>query len=197
MNDRTITITPHTQRLQSIASEDAGRYNICGVYYDAKVAVATNGHALALRTKDADEPTNTQVQFDKAKRTGSQQLNILERIGDSTHYASRGGVQAQVIDSEFPNYMTVVDEATRATNTHTITLNAKLLVQLVEALGAERKDYGVTLEVNLDKPKAPIVVMRSQSREGVGLIMPMLKDYDSGNGVSPIAQLKQLTNKEG
>ena len=187
----TITITPQSQRLQLAASQDVGRYNMSGVYYDERCAVATNGHILALRKKDEEEPTNTQIQFAKAKRTNAQRLSILEQLRDSEHYASRDGVQAQAVGSEFPNYMVVVKDAVLATNTHTLHLDVKLLTQLAEALGAEGKKYPVSIQINLDKPTAPLVVRVQEERDAVGIIMPMRGE---GSVATPIDVLKSVTN---
>jgi hypothetical protein len=145
-------------------------------YLDAKAEriVATNGHALVALP----------VETEKAERSRYLSCSLLEaarKLGDDD-------VPAEIRDQEivefgvlwpaaqertFPAWETLLPKHRRGdAGTTTITLDAKLLKALADAMGT---GGGVRLTVQLGEAEAPILVQPcfGPDPEEVGLLMPM------------------------
>lgn len=195
------TIPRDVIRLQGLASKDPGRYNITGVCLQDGLAVATNGHALAVRhyeangydksivkfSKSSIPAKHEHVSFDDAGRGMGVDLtaDVVDRGATWTDAASGETVQENV---NFPNWAEVVPS-----NHHfTLCLDVNLLVSLADAMGRDTKakPFFLTLQGQVNERSVvttPVAVSAGGSGT-CGIIMPAKED-DAG---TPIEYLRKL-----
>lgn len=72
------------QMLQLAASNDSTRFNITGVKFEKNVAVATDGHILAVIQKDGSTTAeDCIIAFDKAKQKSKQMFEVYTEVGNA------------------------------------------------------------------------------------------------------------------
>jgi len=187
METKTYTIPNEFILLQNAASDDVSRYNINGVYFNEKVAVATDGHIMAVRKKPDDirnaMPDNLIVNFDCKKIKDESRLweQNNKRL---THVTSPKNIGTVVEDATYPDYKVILP--TLGSNAISITIDHKLLSRLAMAINSlDKKDAGITLQFNPNE-QGPILVSGSD-KEVIGIIMPMRHE-----GASPSEVLNNV-----
>lgn len=192
-----LMVPPEFQRLQITASKDESRYNLCGVHFYEKHAVATDGHILAVRRKPESAkrmPENENLVFNSPK--AKKRLNdVFTRIPNSNDYFSLAHEVAKSRDCEFPDWKQVVPEFKQP---FTIHLSAGLLNRLVEALRPDKRwDNGcsLTFETAPNEKKKPMLVT-TEDFECFGVIMPMIPEEGSKEAVKLMNEVLLTQSKE-
>ena len=177
----TYTIPNEFILLQNAASDNKTRWNLTGVYFNEEVAVATDGHILAVRKKPenikAEMPDNQVIKFEQKKvkeKTYAWEINN-KRVTHSVVPKNIGNV---LDDVTFLDYKKVFPRL--ESDAVTVTFDHKLLAKLVKAINGETKD-AITLQFNLNE-MGPILVSGSD-KEAIGIIMPMRPDGDSPSAI--------------
>ncbi len=161
----TLSITKRARRLQHVASKDVYRLNLQGVYFNSHIAVATDGHCLAMVKKGEDEPTNTIVQFSKADQKFDSQAFAMQGSRGIGYFDDS---ICNVIDGDFPDVKKAFGQDPNEART-TICLDVDKLLKLAKALSKDKK-----LIVTLDIPYnalSPIAITGSQN-DAAGILMP-------------------------
>ncbi len=107
-------------RLQALASSDKTRYNITGVYFDTKNAVATDVHVLGFIPYKNDEakdlPIGCLAEFSKAPSVKDDGVLCFTRIGESNDYLltpvagqKSSGIKMTLVDDlVYPDWKNVI-----------------------------------------------------------------------------------------
>jgi DNA polymerase III sliding clamp (beta) subunit (PCNA family) len=166
----TIRISTESQRFQIAASKDEGRYNINGVHFNSKHVVATNGHYLVMKRKAEGEPDNVNLKLSKLKAKGKNEFHAI----GTGKFASDSGAIAETLDSEFPNYETVLNNV-KTQNTIRVGINPKYLWEIAQAFGVDKLAHAfLTLEIpipnNGESVSEGITVAADES--AVAVLMP-------------------------
>lgn len=180
-----LSINRTSQKLQSIASDDETRGGITGVHFNDRHVVATNGHMLVMRKRDADEPSGVTLNFDTASPKGKDpvfsyvELPATKRLVNETT-----GGKAEINPYNYPDYAQVLPKGYHEQNTTTVCIDAKYLLDLAKVLMTRAKDARVTLSIPHDG-RGPIVVCGDDTN-AVGILMPCKVS------ASPISTLETL-----
>lgn len=170
-----------------VASTDPTRYILNGVYINGDLAVATSGRTLVAAIGERDETDSkthnpivpTRIAKQAWPKTMSKKAALYQRlrINDDDRTCSainRDGdeITAETIKGNYPRVKNVFPDVEGYTQS--VGLNARLLMQIAEALGsdelilhfsAERHDQGLFT--------APIYVTKTDSTPSVGILMPL------------------------
>lgn len=188
-----IEITAASQRLQAIASKDPNRYNMNGVYFNCKHAVATNGHMLVMRKKADNEPSNVLVTFDSAK-PAKHTFDVFNALPNGEHVATFSSTKAKVDTAPtFPQYDQVLPKEWTAENTVTLTLDPNFLLAIATAISGGKCREGVTLQFN-PKTGGPILVTSGdeEKHDTIGVLMPIRNNISEETGTLPHQILAKL-----
>ena len=183
----TINISADTRKLQICADKDLS-YNLSGVFFQKGYAFATNGHFLAIRRTSLTEPQDAVLSLPKPK--GKKVLDLELRDIDGRLISLAEG-EAIRLDFIAPDVGCVLrDHAGSSRNKIQITINARYLMDIAKALGADKsKDCPVTLELDPEAPTKGILVATTDSST-LGILMP-LKAPKTG-GVYPSGLLSPI-----
>jgi DNA polymerase III sliding clamp (beta) subunit (PCNA family) len=186
--------TDKRYEIERACGTDITQKRLANVHFDAvaKVLVATNGHWLAKVPceVDADHDASGFISPDafKAARKASKRSNDMLIgangalvIQDATTLQTVATLPRPTVDAcgEFPPYEQVIP-AYKAGDEGTITigLNAAYLLDLVRAIGSEKKLAEITIKLpekdDAGKFKAMLdpVVVNGSVAGGVGVLMP-------------------------
>jgi hypothetical protein len=197
----TLTFQANVQRLQAIASDDETRQGIIGVRIDRErnVAVATNGHMLAIvplgDTTNVPEgtyrftkakPTKEVIQSGVAVFTNQSERAEEVKAVDVLSQGRNGAVES-VSWGDYPNYAGVL---TDAKNYVIVTLNTKYLYDLAQALNdpSGKEPFAVTLQIPTDA-NCPMYVSTKRHDGPVAALMPMHFEL---NQQTPLERIKKL-----
>lgn len=184
-------ISRESQALMACASDDGKRFNLNGVYYNCKHAVATDGHKMVVRQKEENEPANTLVRFKSGKQKGKLPGGIFVPATGNTVINPLTTETAEVSSEvDYPDYKQIMP---RDPGSVRITINAEYLMQIAQALSAYGKSdraNHVTLQFNPDN-LGPIVVSGCDSK-AFGIVMPVRPDEKA---VSPFDRMQFIMNR--
>lgn len=168
------TITREEHALMNVASTDAARMRLRGVHFNSRVAVATNGHVLAIRKKSGgdDAPSNVTLALPTNPKGKGNPIysQVAERFVDTN-----GNVAEPVTQGEFPDYSQVIPMP--AEDDLIVSFDATELMRLASALNpdARAKDSrSITLRINRSDPSAVVTVIGGDA-ESFGVLMPYRK----------------------
>lgn len=168
----TYSIPKTFARLQHAASKDTTRYNICGVYFDEKNAVATDGCLMAILPvsscdQDAKLPTGKIVKF-PATLKDKNQIN-LEVNETGINLSSPADSIELIENAQFPDYNQVIPDESKSD--FAVVIDAAKLLRLAQALGELPKKAFVKLHFNSKEPGMAIRVTVSTGK-AFGVLMP-------------------------
>jgi DNA polymerase III sliding clamp (beta) subunit (PCNA family) len=159
---------------------DRSRYGLCGIHYDGKNAVATNGRSIAVvpcepEEGDSDKVTVPTKFFAKASAKDNEwrTIKLNGRAGAGTMFSD-------YIDGNYPNYKQVMVDRSRYVEV--VTLDAELLMALALAIGSKNKSGPASITLSVPKLTngtpatdglSPVLVTSRNSPEAVGIIMPI------------------------
>ena len=169
--------------LQGIASKDATRYNICGVYFDEKnkAAVATNGHALAVKPYLPEEDINSP---DCNTTLPNGKIAVLPKTAKASMFINEKGINelnpkesVSFTEGQYPDWSEVIkvriDDETGEPKKPIIKigLSADTLLMLAKAIDAPSYNSKQIVELEIFGEHDAIRV--SGGRDGAwGVIMP-------------------------
>lgn len=184
--------------LQLAASNDSTRFNITGVKFEKNVAVATDGHILAVIQKDGSTTAeDCIIAFDKAKQKSKQMFEVYTEVGNAVvgELHPTNTAVALPPETEFPNWRAIIPA--RAPK-HIIKLDAAILLRLAQALGANPKQAHVTIEFD-ESEDSPMIVQsigRDASVNAVGIIMPIRSEVSKGTGYERLKRLAGVDQED-
>ena len=166
----TINVSANSRKLQICASKDPSRSNMSSVFYRKGYAFATDGHMAVIRRTDADEPQDVAVNL---PIPGAKVRDMGFRIVEGTNILVNmdGSVTGSMPDVQGPAIDQILKSRTSRGQPIRITLNAKHLLDIAKAIGAD-KDMHVTLELDADNLNQVILVATRDSST-LGLLMPV------------------------
>jgi len=176
-------ITKEIQRLQFASSLDATKYNLTGVQFEDKIAIATDGDILAIRKTEETEPKNTNIQFNNATQFNSKGfgLELYQELGEKQLCGTINPKNTAINNGKikFPDYRQVIDAEQGATASITIDINK--LYQLCKALDertgrTKLKNIGVGVTLQFDSKDQYKPVLASMNDQSIGFIIPMRLD---------------------
>jgi DNA polymerase III sliding clamp (beta) subunit (PCNA family) len=143
------------------------------VFYRKGYAFATDGHMAVIRRTDADEP-----QRDVAVTLPAPNAKVLDMgfcVVENTNIlvSIDGAVTGSMSDMQGPALEQILKARTSRGRPIRITLNAKHLLDIAKAIGAD-KDMGVTLELDANNLNQMILVATTGSST-LGILMPFSK----------------------
>jgi hypothetical protein len=180
METTTRIIPPELQKLQAIASKDNYRPSITGVYFNGKIAAATNGHMLAIKPKpDGVEelPSNEILKFSTANPK-KRNNNTFQSIADKL--VSTEGEVAEPIDGQYPS----IDQLAPNEGEYlTASISADYLLALAKALNdgqylkpsnkAAQSIVNLAIPLNGErKGNGAAIIIEHAGGRGIGLLMP-------------------------
>ena len=179
----TINISANTRKLQICASKDPSRSNLSAVFYRKGYAFATDGHMAVIRRTDGDEPQDVAVNL---PIPGAKVRDMGFRIVEGTNLlvSMDGAVTGSMPDVQGPAIDQILKSRTSRGQPIRITLNAKYLLDIAKAIGAD-KDMHVTLELDADNLNQVILVATRDSST-LGLLMPVKGEVVPSDILSPI-----------
>ena len=144
-------------KIELVASSDASRYAISEPYLDGDTLVSTNGIALvALKVERGEGDKDGYVTADvlkAARRLTTKSLPEVSIVANGNYTLADGSVLPRKHEGNFPNWRQVMPRTEGESKPrHVIGLNAKLLWEMAQAMGAEE----LRLEI-LDGTSAVIV----------------------------------------
>lgn len=185
----TISIPLEIRALQHAASKDATRFNLAGVYCNCNLAVATDGHIMAISkiaAAKAELPKNTILKFSTKKpgkiARSSGYVMANEFAGGYTDPLE--GERIEKIEGEFPDFKRALPSDMEGSVT--VSFDAKLLAQLAAALPGDTDAARVTLQF-VPGQLGPILV-RGNRETSIGVIMPLRCEGDS----TPLEVMKKV-----
>ncbi len=171
-----IKITKEDRQLQHACADprDGKRYNIHGVHFNEKFAVATDGRGLAIKKKTSTVDDKT-IQFSTpyskgdTEYTESDEGKALLSIN-----AGRKCDTAEILEERFPNYKRVIQEAKEKKTKFRIKLNAEVLLNLARALADKKyKEKSMYVEIDIPEGDGEDSFVIKGSGPGIGIIMPV------------------------
>lgn len=180
----TIRISTESQRFQIATSKDEGRYNMNGVHFNSKHVVATNGHYLVMKRKAEGEPDNVNLKLSKLKAKGKDEFHAI----GSGKFASDSGAIAETLESQFPDYETVLNY-TKTENTVRVAINPRYLWEIAQAFGVDKLAQGfLTLEIPLPTDGKPVRdgITVAADESAVAVLMPGKTDVTPCNVLKAI-----------
>ena len=159
-----VTITAADQRLMHVADAESTRYALGGVYFNCKMAVATDGRKLVARLKTSSVD-NKVIGFSKPEQPAPKKPKKGEDLPKDTErgleylpVADRmmtldGKFSANEIEGRFPHYQDVFPAEQPKMR---ISIDAKLLYEMAQAMTPYGESMSVTIDV-IDH-KSPLVV---------------------------------------
>lgn len=183
-----------TLKIEKIASKDETRYALNGVYHDkeAKKLVATNGHILVAIPVTENEHDDAglmpldAVKYarDAAKKNKASEAPNATIVDGKISIPMSGAAVPAVENVQFPEWQRVLPSFNPADrNVVTITLNAKYLAALADALGS--RDDSLQLTFALDNAYGPVMVRAGTDNGNVGAIMPIRNSVNGDSRVNP------------
>lgn len=170
-----VTIDADILALKNVASKDKTRLGLTGINIENGLAVACNGHCLAVRKVNQDNHTPGTYEVSGVKLAKGQAAATFTGNGDGKLYAEGVGGYLQKIDYQYPEYKQVISNKEPVI---TITLNATLLYNLSLALNrGNKKANAVTLEISSATDAIRVTV---GDENALGIIMPMKLDGPRG-----------------
>jgi len=168
----TINVSASTRKLQICASKGPFR-NMDAIFYRKGYAFATDGHMAVIRRTDADEPqqdvaVNLPISGAKVRDMG---FRVVE--GTNILVSMDGAVTGSMPDVQGPALEQILKSRTSTGQPIRITLNAKHLLDIAKAIGAD-KDMGVTLELDANNLNQMILIATTGSST-LGILMPFSK----------------------
>lgn len=191
-------------KLEKIVSQDEARFSLNRIYHDkaASKIVATDGHrlvALPVTENEHDDAgfisKDAFVAARKAKPVGD--APALTIVGEKLSIPSA----AQTFDCSadgmtFPEYQRVLPNfAIGDRNVATITLNAKYLLEIAQALGGQNDQ--VQISFKLDEAHGPLSIVAGTDG-GVAVLMPIrnaCNEVDNGRGSKITHRVNPTTNE--
>lgn len=162
-------------KLSNAVSDSPTRFTLNGVYVDGDKAIACDGRMIAIVPieRGPEEKTGVIVPtavIKAAERFGRRSKLYAVKLNGKAEAEDGSGwsMSLPYIDGNYPKYKDVIPDGT----VETITLDARKLLLLAEAIGAEnhRKQLVITLHV---KSKTDAVkVTCQQNPNALGVIMP-------------------------
>lgn len=160
-------------KIELIASNNRTRLCLAQPYLEGDSLVATNGRCLVMLPvvrEDGDEDGRISAQALAAAR------KLVKHSGEISIHANGAQVLADgtslpraTLEShgKFPNWKQVVPKLTEISHPHRITLNAKYLYEIAQAMGAE----AITLSIQDENSAA--VITSSANPGAIGVLMPV------------------------
>ena len=166
------TLSYSTMRLQAVASTDATRLNINGIYLNGKVAVATDGHCLAIAKKNDEDTLPTGI-YKVGKPTKDVRYfgsDSFETISEEKTTYGEHGTPITKNDSQFPDWQQVMPTSEVVTK---VSIDLKLLTKVYAAIGglSDSKCQVITLHIT-ENALSPILVT-STTKDAIGVVMPL------------------------
>ena len=167
-------------KLSLVASTDAGRPAIQHVYVDGDFAVATNGKAMAIVPVIKEEGDKAQaiVPIDvvkSAEKFGNKARQAQITLNGEAKASDGNGksVALPYPELNYPNYKQVIPEESAVT----VALDAKLLWELAQALGAEgwsrsKPNGQFIVKLHIKDDLSAVRVTTEANRSALGIIMP-------------------------
>jgi DNA polymerase III sliding clamp (beta) subunit (PCNA family) len=191
-------------KIEKIASKDETCYALNGVYHDktAKALIATDGHRmiiLPVTENEHDDDGIVPLDAIKAARDSAKKNKYNEApnmtVVDGKVSVPMGGLTLPIVDAQFPEWQRVLPSFNPADkNVVTITINAKYLAELAEALGS--RDSGVQISFQLDDTYGPIAVRPSAENGAHAVLMPVRNSVNGDARVNPAVNT-HIVNAEG
>lgn len=170
-----ITVTTDAQSLQHAASKDDSRFNLLGVYFNSKHAVATNGHIMAIKVKDTelDTPHNQILKFASPKqKTGKGfTMEVFEPVSNG-FVGINGKQSAEKIEGQYPDYLQVVPKALSENTHYILSFDVTELQNLAQALDAEASYKSKIVVLAVPKQENNAIVVLSGNEAKLGIMMP-------------------------
>lgn len=164
-----IVISAADQRLQHCADPESTRYALGGVYFNSRVAAATDGRILAAKFKSSD-PHDCVIGFAKPKQSGKQTATIYHPfVGGLTTVDNKNA--ATPLEGTFPDWQCVVPSDRPKVR---VSLDISYLMKLAQALNDDDGRLALTLEI-IDE-KSPVLVRNPGNHNGAGVCMPLTSD---------------------
>lgn len=165
-------------KIENAASTDSTRLSINGIYFENSQAIATDGRILAIvPCEHTDSEAKHIVKLDDFKliRKAQSKAEYVEANlnGEIKAVGQKGeSYTFQKLDCTFPNYKQVLPAKNRPVNCK-IAFDVSLLLKLALALGADKEQATVTLEI--EDNLAPIVVRANNQSDSTsyGVLMPV------------------------
>ncbi len=190
-------ITKEDRRLQHACAgpKEGGRYNLDGVHFNEKFAVATNGKILAIRRKTSEGIDNTNLKFKKADSkkdtTYTEEISHEDINGERykrfTAESEKKCDATEMVTGRFPDFGYILENAHNQTIKTRIRIDAAELLKLAKALS---NGENTCVEIEITESGEILIVTGSGS--GVGVIMPVT----SGDTKEPHKELACMIEKD-
>lgn len=186
------TATADEIRLQGLAAKPNERPQLSGVHFDPenRLAVATDGHALAVRRSSELAPHGRTVNFSGVKITKTRDAYSFSPTSPTTAAEDGRAGFAELLPEGLPfaQYTIVTGGFRNRTADIRVCVDAYLLDRLVKALTGNRRQGYAVLSIDPQNLKAPIGVIVEGEPDAVGVIMP----YNYNERDDPAARLREL-----
>lgn len=190
-------------KLEKIVSKDETRFALTHAYHDkdASMLVATNGHmlvALPVTENSTDDSGFVPVDALKAARKAkglseSPDVTIVDGKVSCPRVSMTFAPDTE--GCTFPEWKRGLPSFNPSErNVATITLNAKYLAALAEAMGSDNDAIQLTFSV--DDSYGPVMVRATGNNPAVGVIMPIRNNVNGAARVNP-ATNPHIVNAEG
>jgi hypothetical protein len=180
METQNITVTTDAQSLQHAASKDGSLINLLGVYFNSKHAVATNGHIMAIKVKDAelDTPHNQILKFASPKQKAGKgfTMEIFEPVSNG-FVGINGKQSAEKIEGQYPEYMQVIPKVLSEETHYVLSFDVTELQNLAQALDAEAGCKSKIVVLAVPKQENDAIVVLSGNKAKLGIMMPCRTKY--------------------
>lgn len=181
-------IPKHYGTLQGVASSDATRYNITGVFFDGerKCAVATNGHALAVKPLPDAQPHDEAAPIFPLGKIAELPTAKKSRFAADWTLNEKGineadpGESVKFVDGTFPQWQDADMSIRNREPVATVGISADLLLRLAKAIEAPSHDSKFVVQLDIyesEEGKNGLIFSRpirvsGGANGGYGLIMP-------------------------
>ena len=176
-----VTISAADQRLMHVADTESTRYALGGVYFNCKMAVATDGRKLVARVKSS-AVDNRVIGFNKADqpapkvKKGIDPPKDTERTMEFLPFADRlqtadGKFTAHEIEGRFPRYQEFFPSEKPVMR---ITIDAEYLLEMAKAMTPNGEAR--TVNIDIINPNSPFVITSNHDANVAGILMPCTFD---------------------
>ncbi|MFH1997369.1 MAG: hypothetical protein ABII94_01600 [Patescibacteria group bacterium] len=159
-------------KLDKITANDSSRPAMNHVFIEDNIAVATNGHVLAIVPVEIEEGDTGGIlskdSFVAARKLAKKNNDLQIKLNGTEELID--GTQRPRLDLKYPDYKLAIQDYS-GEETRKICLNAKYLYELSQALGTDL----ITLEITESNTRTIIIhnLSLTSERPVSGFILPV------------------------
>jgi len=171
--------------LKDIASKEASRYALNGIYVENGQTVATNGAMLAI-VKNPTQGANVKpcqpfimpfvdvVKLTKSLPKGDHLIEVSSKENEFTCKVGGMAITGKPLAGSYPDYKNIIPDGTKKPKM-SITINAEYLFKLAKVAKAsgDSGTYNITLDIYGEKE---IIGLRARSNDRFsGILCPIIQ----------------------